>query len=151
MSYSEARKILQAINQFDNTVPDLMKIIGNEAQNHFTKSFRDQGFTNSTIEPWKARKGEFTGGISRTRSRNRGRAILIKTGRLRRSLRKVGKGKYAVSIVSDVPYAKVHNNGERAGRGKGFKMLKRQFMGFSEKMARRTKEKMHVRIKRIFN
>lgn len=176
MKFNEAKKILEAINQFDNTVPDLMKIIGNEAQNHFVKSFRNQGFTDDGLQSWKPRK----------RGKDPGRAILVKTGRLRRSIRKRTKGKYAVSIVSDVPYAMIHNNGGRINKGFNRKILsfkstggfaktrtrqqrkevsyqqqvtinehqismpKRQFIGDSEALARKTKAKLQIRIKRIF-
>jgi phage gpG-like protein len=34
-----------------------------------------------------------------------------------------------VTVGTEVPYAAIHNEGLRAGRGKGFKMPKRQFMG----------------------
>ena len=36
--------------------------------------------------------------------------------------------------VKDVVYAKVHNEGLRAGRGLGFQMPKRQFMGQTRKL-----------------
>ena len=36
--------------------------------------------------------------------------------------------------VKDVAYAQVHNEGLRAGRGIGFQMPKRQFMGQTKKL-----------------
>lgn len=44
---------------------------------------------------------------------NTGRALLVKTGRLRRSIRIVGTTANSVTIGSDVPYARVHNEGVR--------------------------------------
>jgi phage gpG-like protein len=48
---------------------------------------------------------------------------------LSRSLRKDIPGDGTARIYSDPGYADVHNEGRRAGRGKGFTMPKRQFMG----------------------
>ena len=44
---------------------------------------------------------------------NAGRALLIQTGRLRRSIRIVSTTANSVTIGSDVPYAQVHNDGLR--------------------------------------
>lgn len=65
--------------------------------------FRDQAWLGDIIEPWKPRKGIKKG--------NRGRAILVKTGRLRRSIRVVRYGNMSVTIGSDLPYAQAHNEG----------------------------------------
>lgn len=141
MSFNESRKIAQAIAEFDHLIPLMVNDMYQTAQNHFTKSFRDQGFTDEVLQEWKPRK--------RTRG-NEGRAILVKTGTLRRSLRKVSMGKYKVRITSNVPYANVHNEGERAGRGRGFKMPKRQFVGYSGVMDKKIRAKLHKRIRSIF-
>lgn len=101
--------------------------LGNEAKNHFLQSFRNQGFTDRGFQAWKPR-----------RTGKDGRAILVKTGNLRRSI-KVGSARWErVAIGSySIDYAKVHNYGLKAGRGKGFKMPKRQFIGDSEVLKRR--------------
>lgn len=143
MSFNEARKIAQAIRQFDAIIPVMVNDMGQIALNHFTKSFRDGGFTDTALEPWQPRK--------RTRG-NEGRAILVKTGNLRK-LRKQNIGKYKARILPSAAaraYASVHNNGERSGRGRGFKMPKRQFMGHSVVMDKKIKRKLNFRIKGIF-
>lgn len=101
-SFAEHRKILKQIEAFK---PQLNKIVdgaGVLAVNHFTKSFRDGGFTDETIERWQPRKKRERGGS---------RAILVKSGRLRRSLRSRRLGNLAVKILTDVPYARIHNDG----------------------------------------
>jgi phage gpG-like protein len=149
MSFNEARKILQAIKEYDNTIPDIINFMGNTAQTHFVRSFRDQGFTDETLSKWQPRKGELSGGIARVRKRSRdsGRAILVKTGALRRSIRKVNRGKLAVSIVSNLPYARVHNEGLPI---RGGRMPKRQFVGHSKRVDRKIRERINSRITRIF-
>lgn len=67
--------------------------------------FREQAWADNATEPWKRRRS--------TGKRDAGRALLIKTGRLRRSIRVVRYGNHSVTIGSDVPYAAAHNNGFR--------------------------------------
>ena len=143
-TFAEHKKILKDIQVFKPQLEKAVDAMGVLAANHFTTSFRNQGFTDETLERWQPRK--------RTeRSRLGNRAILVKTGRLRRSIRTKRFGLLAVKILTDVPYASVHNNGERSGRGRGFKMPKRQFIGYSGVLNRKIIAKMDVTIKRIFN
>ena len=94
--------------------------LSNEAVNHFKGNFRAQGFVDSTIEKWQPRK-----------KADPGRAILVKSGRLRNSIRVTKKTVKEIRIGSDVVYAPVHNYGLKAGRGKGFRMSVRKFLGKS--------------------
>jgi phage gpG-like protein len=79
-------------------------LIGNEAKNFFVNSFREQGFEDKTVEKWKPRKIE---------GKRKGRAILVDSGDLRRSIirQPVNKAQLSVKISTDVPYAKIHNEG----------------------------------------
>ena len=143
-TFAEHKKILKDLQVFKPQLEKVVDAMGVLAANHFTTSFRNQGFTDETLERWQPRK--------RTeRSRLGNRAILVKSGRLRRSIRTKRFGLLAVKILTDVPYASVHNNGERSGRGRGFKMPKRQFIGYSGVLNRKIIAKMDVTIKRIFN
>jgi phage gpG-like protein len=140
----EHLKILQATKEVKIAIAQSVEIMGVEALNHFTKSFRNQGFEDVNIERWQPRKGEISGGIARVRKRDAGsRAILVKSGALRRSLFKYRSGVSQVTIKSQLPYAIVHNEGLKAGRS-GFKMPKRQFVGNSSKLV----EKLYKRIDR---
>lgn len=64
--------------------------------------FTEQGWKDSALQPWKKRKRET--------SRDKGRGILIKSGRLRRSIKARAYG-LNITISSDVPYAEAHNEG----------------------------------------
>lgn len=143
-TFAEHKKILKDIQAFKPQLEKAVDAMGVLAANHFTTSFRNQGFTDETNRRWQPRK--------RTeRSRLGNRAILVKSGRLRRSIRTKRFGLLAVKILTDVSYASVHNNGERSGRGRGFKMPKRQFIGYSGVLNRKIISKLDVTIKRIFN
>lgn len=144
------------------------------AQNHFTMSFRNQGFTDITVDPWEKRKGRERKGRGRqfawlrhsgtddaegkrfkvktveVRSVKAGRAILVKSGALRRSIRVRPAGLFKAYIYSNLPYAQVHNDGLRSGRGKGFIMPKRQFLGDSSVLNRKIISKFQSRIDKIF-
>lgn len=143
-TFAEHKKILKDLQAFKPQLEKAVDAMGVLAANHFTTSFRNQGFTDESLQAWQPRK--------RTeRSRMGNRAILVKSGRLRRSIRTKRFGLLAVKILTDVPYASVHNNGERSGRGRGFKMPKRQFIGYSGVLNRKIITKLDVTIKRIFN
>lgn len=65
--------------------------------------FREQGWLDETLQPWEKRKND----------KDSGRAILIGKGsaHLRRSIRFVSSTDHSVTIGSDIPYAKIHNDG----------------------------------------
>lgn len=75
-----------------------------EAVNFFQDRFRDQAWVGDTMQNWKKRKSDKT-------KRDRGRAILVKSGRLKRSIRKIKADWDAVIVGTSVPYAAVHNEG----------------------------------------
>lgn len=82
------------------------RIAGGLAVSHFKQGFKDQGFTDNSLEKWKPRKAPEKGRRGR-------RSILIKTGALRRSVRIVRIGHNRVQVGSDLPYARIHNEGGR--------------------------------------
>jgi phage gpG-like protein len=85
-------------------------------------NFKAQGFQGITFMKWAIRKA------ASKKDKRKGRAILVNKGRLRRGFRKQVQGAGAVAIINDVEYARVHNEGLQAGRGKGFNMPKRQMI-----------------------
>lgn len=146
MSFNEARKILADLKRFESQLPAVVSEMGAIGQNHFIKSFQKQGFENVTLEPWKPRKD------TRMDRGKPNRAILVKSGALRRSIRRIAIGKYGVNLVSELPYAKIHNDG-LTGRAFGkhrFKMPKRQFMGYSGKMNTKIEKMIDKYVKRVF-
>jgi phage gpG-like protein len=133
MQFNEARKIATHLKKFEAEIDSMVNSMGVMAKNHFTANFRKQGFDDEGVEAWKPRK-------KRERA---GRAILVKSGRLRRSINFRKKGKWSVVIATDVPYARRHNEGLD-------KMPKRQFIGYSGKLNRQIITSFNSKIKRIF-
>ena len=87
------------------TLENAMVEIGNAAKSFFVENFRKQGFDDKNVEKWQPRKKA---------DKRAGRAILVKTGDLRRSIIRnpANRAALSVKISTDLPYAKVHNNGE---------------------------------------
>lgn len=81
----------------------LPNMAGQTVVNFALDNFQRQGFLGDSLDKWPARKKET--------ARNKGKAILIQTGRLRRSIRIVKTSGTTVVVGSDVPYAKAHNEG----------------------------------------
>jgi phage gpG-like protein len=91
-------------------------MVGRLAVATFDENFANAGFTDKIFIRWKPRKGdtENQGRRLGDGGRQSGRALLIKTGRLRRSLRVAWAFPHGVRIVAgnqDVPYAQIHNEG----------------------------------------
>lgn len=81
----------------------LPTILGNEGVIWIKQNFRRQGYPGAAFVLWPAR--------SANAKRNKGRALLIDSGRLSRSPRIMNTGTLRVEIGTDVPYAKAHNEG----------------------------------------
>ncbi|SHJ75610.1 hypothetical protein SAMN02745146_0083 [Hymenobacter daecheongensis DSM 21074] len=99
---------------FKQTV--LPRLVGREALRTFDENFDNGGFTDKVFIRWKPRKGdtENKGRRLGDGGRQSGRALLIKEGSLRRSLRVAYAGPGSVRLVAgnqDVPYAGIHNDG----------------------------------------
>lgn len=115
-------------------------MLGNEAVNFFTNSFRQQGWLGNSFQKWPSRKVSKWGKADK----RKGRAILVDSGRLRRSIRIVSNSRGIVRIGTDVPYAKAHNEGMRLGLIQTVRGHKRRLtkLGITKKKALKTRTKI---------
>lgn len=81
------------------------RALGSIAVSFFKQSFIKQGFTDESLKSWQPR----------TNGKDSGRAILVKSGRLRNSIRVIRADTSVIIIGTDVPYAKIHNRGYVGG------------------------------------
>jgi len=154
---------LKAIKKLLNG--DLQRIVKREGLNHFEESFTNQGFTDKKLVKWYPRKppdkqfrkdGKALKSYKKWSSKNKGRAILVghrsdvKGGHLKDSITARIQGT-AVIFSTDKPYAQVHNEGGKAGRGAGFTMKKRQFLGKSDVLIGNIKAKITNELNKVFN
>jgi phage virion morphogenesis protein len=117
---------------------DLKHVIGVEAVRDSKQNFRDGGFDG---QPWTPRKRKNRKGKKDTKP-------LTDTGDLGDSI-DYNADFNKVDVGTPFEWAKVHNEGLRAGRGNGFQMPKRQFLGVSERMKSKLKSKIDTEVKRI--
>lgn len=113
------------------------------AVEHIEKNFRTQAWNGATPSKWAPRKPS-------KKKRDTGRAILVDKGTLRGSWDHEVRGPLEVAIGTDVTYAEVHNEGKRAGRGKGFQMPKRQMAGPSPEIDRRIEKVLDKEMDKLF-
>lgn len=94
----------KAFREFGKLRRNMRIIASNMAANTFKDNFRRQGFEadGGGIVRWKKRKSNTKKDI--------GRAILIKTGKLRRGMQPAPDAVYA-RVINRVAYAKRHNEG----------------------------------------
>ena len=125
-------KALQAVKS------NLPKIVANTCQLYFNSQFQKAEWNGVG---WGARKNQ-----ANTHH------LLVASGNLRLAVN--NSLKHAdfnrVTFAVDLPYAAVHNYGLRAGRGKGFIMPQRKFMGYSDQLRDVLKAKILKQLKSIF-
>jgi phage gpG-like protein len=98
--------------------------------------------------------GKYTGRFTKA---DRTRGILVGSGsaKLKRAIRVIKQTWPKVELATvgnDVNrYASVHNDGGRAGRGKGFTMPKREFMGHSKKLEAKIKKAAEEKLRALFS
>lgn len=118
----------------------LVDVIEVESEKHFDRNFENSAFHGSFTAPWKPRANKDTS-----------RKLLVKSGDLRKSATTAHRNIRGVKFVLDQVYAKVHNEGGHAGRGEGFTMPKRQFIGRSSQLDRKIIKKMKAIIDKHFS
>jgi len=121
------QRVIANMDRIKTTLP---RVLANETKNYFVGEFNKQQWDGKRwLDPKRKQK---TTGSSRNQS-----ATLVQSGTLRRAVinsLQQATFKLIHFEVKDVAYAKVHNEGLRAGRGLGFQMPKRQFMGQTKKL-----------------
>ena len=96
-------KILDALAE---SIGDLPRMVGTEAVNFSKERFLQQNWYDTAPIPWPLRRHLRRGGKKRQQG-----AVLVDSGRLKRSIRIVSVSGTAVIIGTDVPYAQMHNDG----------------------------------------
>ena len=124
---------------------DLPIIIGKESVSFFKKTFQNESWERKKWKEVKRREVDWTRGADRTRKILTGR-----TGDLGRSLQ-YSPESGSVTVHSDLIYAAVHNFGLKAGRGEGFMMPKRQFIGENDELNKRIQEIIDKKIEQILS
>ena len=147
--------VTRCINQLPQRVATL-------AVNFSKQRFVEQNWLDETPEPWKPRSNRRRGGEQRQRG-----AVLVDSGRLKRSIRVISTSQERIVIGTDVPYAEAHNEGldssvrvrahtRRSRRGKVYavrahsrhiQLPKRRFIGASAELEKKAAELINNELK----
>ena len=147
----------------------LPKQVGAVAVNFFKDGFRQGGFTDRSFKPWALPKRQIKNANGRYlhsgcahwdlkgnhtgfTAADRKRAILVKSGKLRRSIQVTTAAWPTVKVGSPIKYAAVHNFGLQAGSANArFTMPKREFIGESHMLAQTVNEMVKKAVLAILN
>lgn len=117
---------------------NIMQTFGNNGVRLFKiGNFNAQGFIDEGVQKWKPKKKP-----------NKYKILVGKSRKMKGTINYIVQGGQ-IWFRSLMPYARVHNEGLRAGRGKGFMMPKRQFMGESRALNKSNMRSMRRIIKQI--
>jgi phage gpG-like protein len=137
---NQAYKLIQAKKEVNQAMQSFLKEAEKEVIKESDDAFKKQGWTDTTFQRWKSRKrSSRTGGYIQDQFR----PILIKTGKLRNSIKILFRGKLGFTFGTNVPYASYHNEGTS-------KLPKRQFIGISNRLRDLLITKLENKIKNIF-
>jgi len=124
---------LQKLERAYSTLPTKM---GAVAVRFSKERFYMQNWADHTREPWSKRK------VERGSKRRRSRKVLVDSGRLKRSIRVLYKSHNYIVIGTDVPYARIHNEGGQINKKVGVKSHTRK-AHVKKVRGRRTEVKAH--------
>lgn len=96
------------LDRVSRTVDTLPRRAATVAVNFTKDRFKQQNWVDTTTKPWKKRKP-----VKGESKRSSKRAILVRSGRLRRSPRVIHADSDSAIMGTDVPYAQAHNEGFR--------------------------------------
>jgi phage gpG-like protein len=103
---SNQSKIDAYFAEFQNRIlkakAELLPILANDTVNYALENFAKESFEKKAWEPRKDKTNK--------------RSLLVKSGRLKRSIRVVAIRSSGYSVGSDVPYASVHNYGQQINK-----------------------------------
>jgi len=159
---SELTEYFNILDRVSRTVDTLPRRAATVAVNFSKDRFKQQNWVDTTTKPWKKRKP-----VRGESKRSSQRATLVRSGRLRRSIRTIEANPDFAKVGTDVEYAQVHNDGFR-GRvsqrvrshnrnGKKVKSFKRtlnqnipqrQFLGTSAILDKRIERRCTLEINR---
>ncbi|MEH0154665.1 phage virion morphogenesis protein [Limibacter armeniacum] len=151
------------------------QLVGVTAVSFYKQSFKRKGFIDRGYQRWKPTKKDEKGRWGKT-GKKKNLTTLVQSGRLRRSIRIVSKSRDSVTVGTDVPYARIHNEGfkgtvqqrikgttvrehtrrgskvkahKRSGHSRTIKqnIPKRQFMGASAFLGKRIQRQIEETIK----
>ncbi|MCC9072466.1 phage virion morphogenesis protein [Flavobacterium sp. F-65] len=133
---------LNRLSKLYKRFPEMAAI---EAVNFSKERFVRKNWVDKSVSRWKPRKPSpewHTDAQKKAAARG---SLMVKSGRLKRSIRKIKVTRNSVTIGTDVPYAEVHNEGAVINQTITVKTHSRKRKGRTETVkAHRRKRKMTI-------
>lgn len=126
---------------------DLSLDMANTAKNEFMGNFTAQGFDGKKWKEVKRRssgKGPFQNILQGKGSGRLRKDVANSVSRGRRNSR------LSYTLIVQNPYAAVHNDGLQSGRGRGFKMTQRKFVGTTQVLRKKIGIKIQQKLRNIW-
>ena len=140
---------LHSMNDFINKLNRLTKLYKKfpelaaiEAVNFSKERFVRKNWVDKTVERWKPRKPSPEWHSEEQKKAAARGSLMVKSGRLKRSIRKIKVTRNSVTIGTDVPYAEPHNEGAVINQSINIRAHKRKRKGreYSVKAHRRKRK-----------
>lgn len=133
----------QVIKKLEQAKSSLPKVLANDTKKFFLASWQKQGWDDGGVKAWAPRKYN-------KNKRSAGRAILVKSGALRRAVNASLKSATfdSIKFVVDSPYAQIHNDGLPMKNGK--RMPQRKSVGDSASLRKIQKGTIQKSTDKIF-
>lgn len=131
---------LNKLSKLYRKFPEMAAI---EAVNFSKERFVRKNWVDRSVEAWKARKASPEWHSEEQKKAAARGSLMVKSGRLKRSIRKIKVTRNSVTIGTDVPYAEPHNEGAVINQTINVRTHSRKRKGRSETVkAHRRKRKI---------
>lgn len=159
------RDFFITLDNITKALDSLPKRVSVLAVNFSKERFVKQNWIDSSTEEWRPRSRKRRGGKRRQRG-----AVLVDSGRLKRSIRVISISKNKIVIGTAVPYAQAHNDGvnamvtvkphSRRRNGKTYQVRaysrrmflpRRRFLGDSKELTKRLENLIISEIEKAIN
>lgn len=134
---------VQKLNRLSKLYRKFPELAAIEAVNFSKERFVRKNWVDKTVSAWPARKPSPEWHSEAQKKAAAKGSLMVKSGRLKRSIRKINVTRNSVTIGTDVPYAEAHNEGETINQTINVKSHSRKRKG------REYKVKAHRRSRKI--
>jgi phage gpG-like protein len=133
---------LDRLSKLYRKFPEMAAI---EAVNFSKERFVRKNWVDRTVTKWKPRKPSPEWHSEEQKKAAARGSLMVKSGRLKRSIRKLNVTRNSVTIGTDVPYAETHNEGAEINTTVNVKTHSRKRKGREETVkAHRRKRKIKI-------
>lgn len=124
--------IINKLNKVSKAIDKLPNRLATVAVNFSKERFRRKNWVDRSRVSWEKRKRKGRG------------SLMVATGRLKRSIRKIHVSRNYIIIGSSVPYAQIHNEGGKINKTASVRSHTRQTRSGKRANVKQHKRKMNI-------